>query len=621
MMFAMTLCAEPLKIALIPVTVNAEQDLSVTQQGVVELLQARLSNVKDVEILNVAETKKVADELSKYHGQSKALMVGARLGADYVVYGSLTQSKENISMLLKMIDVLGKRPPLSFSKHVKGTESVIPEVNLFATQIQEDIQFSSEEKQKKPLQQSDETSDSLFSIDSVVVQEEIADPTDSLASDDSSVSVEANLPADSTKAEIDTMEVSLVDSTQEVTDTTALVVQQDSLREMSTDDSTMAAVDDSVVTIDTSETTNNTSSQLTDTSAVVDSKEEPTHKDSTVFAKEFWKSRTYPVLFNGLVLGDVDKDGRIETVVVTDRVIQIYRCVNNKVAKVLDAKSLKNRYSIGIDLADINGNSYPEIFVTCLDVYQNRVVSMVIEFNGQEYVTLEKNLPWYLRVVTLADGSPVLFGQKHGKNAPYKGRIYQMKWEKGELVADKQIIPSRSVNVLGLSYGVVEEQGCEMVVSFDKMDNIVIIDGRSGRKVWDNNEKFGGSTLYYKLDGSASIDRKYLPMRLILKDMDDDDVSEAIVVKNHDVTKNLLGKFRHYNKFHLELMVYDGLGFNTIEQTKQTSGYMRDYAIGDFNNDGKEELVGALVLKEGRSMFNKPQSKFIAYPLNRLKKK
>ena len=45
------------------------------------------------------------------------------------------------------------------------------------------------------------------------------------------------------------------------------------------------------------------------------------------------------------------------------------------------------------------------------------------------------------------------------------------------------------------------------------------------------------------------------------------------------------------------------------------SGFIRDVQVADFDGDGREELVFALVTKSGAVMLTTPQSTLIAYEL------
>jgi hypothetical protein len=57
------------------------------------------------------------------------------------------------------------------------------------------------------------------------------------------------------------------------------------------------------------------------------------------------------------------------------------------------------------------------------------------------------------------------------------------------------------------------------------------------------------------------------------------------------------------------------LGLATRWKTRKISGFIRDYALGDFDNDGKMELVAAVIQNEGRVVLVDPKSVIITYEL------
>ena len=47
------------------------------------------------------------------------------------------------------------------------------------------------------------------------------------------------------------------------------------------------------------------------------------------------------------------------------------------------------------------------------------------------------------------------------------------------------------------------------------------------------------------------------------------------------------------------------------------TGYIPDYSVGDFDNDGQDELIAALILKGGEGgLLTEPKSTMIAYELS-----
>ena len=91
--------------------------------------------------------------------------------------------------------------------------------------------------------------------------------------------------------------------------------------------------------------------------------------------------------------------------------------------------------------------------------------------------------------------------------------------------------------------------------------------------------------------------------------------SEVIAVKNHDLAGGKLG-FRKFTKTHIEAFTWNGIDLAPSWKSRQMSGYIPDFTVGDFDNDGIDELVAALVIKEGGVvLFTEPKSTIIALQL------
>ena len=109
-------------------------------------------------------------------------------------------------------------------------------------------------------------------------------------------------------------------------------------------------------------------------------------------------------------------------------------------------------------------------------------------------------------------------------------------------------------------------------------------------------------------------------MRLALWHKRADDETQVIVIKNHEVTGQKLD-FRLFTKTNIEAFIWDGLGLKPLWKTRTIRGHIQDYAVGDFDNDGQDEIVSGLVIKEGRvAMISEPKSTIIAYDLARAPK-
>jgi hypothetical protein len=334
-------------------------------------------------------------------------------------------------------------------------------------------------------------------------------------------------------------------------------------------------------------------------------------------ARGFWRSPSFKFAINGIAMGDVDGDGKTETVVVTPHSVIVYRFEAGRFFKVYEPAKDNGNYYIGVDVADINGNGPAEIFVTSLNLQRTALTSFVLEYTGKDFEKIVEIARWYFRVADLSSRGKILLGQKHKHDNAFSGDIYEMIWQGHEYVPSDTIKVRGAVNVLGLTLGDVTNEGGETAVAYNDVDYLQIFDPR-GEVLWKEAERFGGSTLYYQLprDNLGGITNpKYYPMRIVVRKNKAEKENEIIAVKNHDIVYLKTMVFRKFTKTHIQSWVWDGLSLKPIWKTHQLSGFIRDFAVGDFNNNGQPVLIAALVTSEGVTVMTEAKSRIIAYGL------
>ena len=154
----------------------------------------------------------------------------------------------------------------------------------------------------------------------------------------------------------------------------------------------------------------------------------------------------------------------------------------------------------------------------------------------------------------------------------------------------------------------------ETIIAYDRDDRIRVFDP-AGKEEWKSADKYGGSTLFYGGDRADQGDVEnpiYLPTRLLAMQPEKDGKAKIIAVKNHDVAGGRLEKFRSFGEAQIISFFWDGLGLSAEWRTRKLTGAIRDFAIGDFDNDGADELVAAVILDEGRIITTTPKCTVIA---------
>jgi len=329
----------------------------------------------------------------------------------------------------------------------------------------------------------------------------------------------------------------------------------------------------------------------------------------------FWKSQNFKMAIKGVALGDVDGDSRAEVVFISDRRIYVYRFENKRFLKIKEMAGKRHQRYIGVDVADINGNGYAEIFVTSLKGTGQSLDSFVLEWDGDDFRWIGKDGSWYYRVINVPGRGDVLLGQKRRMDDLFVPGVYQLAWRNGEYGPEERLTLPKGINIFGFALGDVMNKGQQMIVAFDEGDRILLFTP-SGEEQWKSDERSGGSLNYVEFwsKDEQVPERLYLPQRIHVHDLDRDGKQEVLVASNQGSLGRLLASYRKFESGHIACLAWNRLGLTPSWQTPKISGHISDCAIGDFDHDGRDEVVVAQVGRQGK-LISRTRSSIIGYEL------
>jgi TolB-like protein len=511
--------ASALRIAILPFDVHAEKDMTFLQEGILDMLSSRLAWQDKVDVIDKDELKTALTSVEASDGERRALWVGRNLQTNYVLFGSLTVVGKNVSIDAKIMTVDGRGVALPLFAQSSDIASVIPQINQFATTINETVFGRSVDKQaiKSPASQTD-----AFQV------------------------VPNNTPNPEFIA-------------------TAPI-------------------------------------RSTDTRS-----------------RTFWKSRKMKTLITGLDIADLDGDGRREVIVLSEKLISIYQVLNQRLVKSAEVAPTRTGTYISVDAADINGNGIPEIYVSCLAGNRTRVASFVVEYANNEYKTISDANNWYYRVVHINDRGTILLGQRQrmGEKSIYKGAIHEMTWQNGRLVPGRQLLSGRKTNLIGLTCGDIASSGQNSIIAYSDWDRIRVYNN-SSEVIWEDGNRTGGNTEYFNLPKiePGQPNRQFFPLRIRTVHIDRDGRPEILIARHDELANSMLQNFRSFSKARIESMAWDGLGLVPKWKTQTLGGRIGDFVVGDFDNDGADELIVAVISKEGTTALTDAVSHLMAFDLN-----
>ena len=129
----------PYKVAILPVAVHSPENLAFLREGLLDMLSSRMNLEGRVSIVEKAAVKKALAGVEGEIDAQKAMEAGSRLGADYVVFGSLTKLGDSASLDLQILSVKGEKPPASVYVQARKMEEIINGVDEVARKADEKI--------------------------------------------------------------------------------------------------------------------------------------------------------------------------------------------------------------------------------------------------------------------------------------------------------------------------------------------------------------------------------------------------------------------------------------------------------------------------------------------------
>ncbi len=505
--------AKPVKVAILPFHIHAENDLSFLKTGIMDMLSSRLSWKDKVVVADKALVENTARSIDGFTGQSLALLVGGKLGTDYVLFGSLTVFGESVSIDAKMVDVSGKTPVFTFFNQTQGMGEGIPKINQFATDINEKV----------------------FGRATRVIQPaaaQNASPRQQPRQDD-------------------------------------IYQHPEKLLGRADFDNNMQRGFDRG-----------------------DPYGPPTGKFSVV------RSRKFKTEIRGIATGDVDGDGRKETVLISKGTVFIYKMTGSRFAKLAEIERKGN--FLGVDTADVNNNGIDEIFVTSFSNTGKMLMSFVLEWDGTAYTVVSERNRVFYRSFQTPDRGDIIIGQKQGSKKLFAPGIYEIQWDQGRYkLADRFVAPSNQ-SVFGISSGDIFNNGQALLAAYSGGNLLVTTKG--GEEEWKSSDRYGGTLVSMELparDDPKGTDLYYLRARIQVVDVDGDGKNEVIAIKNKDSTGSVFVRLRMYKHGSVECLAWDKFGLYPKWRSRNISKLISDFVVDDIDNDGNVEIAYVVVSSIG----------------------
>lgn len=538
--------ADKTRVAVLPFNVHSAENIDYVRSGIWDMLSSRISVADKIEVvpkdvvLDVMKTP-AGKELS----QADAYGLGRKMNVDFIVWGSITKIGNSLSIDGKLFDVKTNKAAVSAFAQSQGMDEVIPKINDFAQRIDSHI---------------------LGSVPAAFGP--AAPPVVAAPAGPAVGGAAAQAPTVSREAEI----IAGMRSSRRGTFTSAPI-----------------------------------NADYINSSEPID-------------RKGFWMSQKFSTTFHGMDVGDVNGDGLNEVVMIDSHNVMVYQ-YPPKGGDLIPLQTIPGKsYDkyLSLDVADINGNGIKEIIVT--SVNRNLLDSFVLEFKEGKFVEIASSLPWFLRVITDSTGASLLLGQQRGIDSSFNSPIHEITWDNGRYKAGRRMSIPEGLSVYGLTLDSPAPGISEKVITLDSYDYLNIYEkttkpiskidvfGGGKEKMWKSEDVFGGSNVFFDTgvdmanEDNEKDRRSYINLRILTNDLNKDGKKEILIVKNISSLGRVLKEVKMFASSEIYSLEWDGLGMLENWKTRKINGYVADYQFKDIDNDGKNEIVLALVLSVGVSL-------------------
>ena len=292
-----------------------------------------------------------------------------------------------------------------------------------------------------------------------------------------------------------------------------------------------------------------------------------------------WRSTFLPFALVDMAFGDLEGDGKIETVLISKKRIYIYRFTQDRFQLIKEIPGGRFDNFISVDVADIHGSGLPQIFVT--NYRGNTLKSLTLSWSEGDYKTIAQDIPYYLRVHQLPGRGTVLLGQQKYGDQLFDSKIVILSWKEGKYIPVERLQVPEGLTIFNFVLLASNQDGSQEILHLNSFNRLMVL-SEKGKAKYSSKDPYGGTiNLVQEPESSSPMglpdkDKPpvFIPSRLVVTSLSNPGKKEIILNKNKGSVLNFLARYRAYTSGEIFSLSWDGRTLKENWKTPVISDYI-----------------------------------------------
>ncbi len=339
------------------------------------------------------------------------------------------------------------------------------------------------------------------------------------------------------------------------------------------------------------------------------------------------RSQILPFASRGMEICDADGDGRNEVFLLTENKVMAYRFETDRLVPLAQFDMPVAQYGLSIRSIDLHRTGRPVLVINSKAEKEDPYVR-ILSFDGKKLKEEFRGVGLYANVVYLPPlFRPQLVVQRTNPPHLFLSGIYEAVLKGGKVSMGTKLanLPEKC-NLFNFAYVPAGKNAADgmKVVMLTEDENLRLY-SEKGARLSQSPETYSGSFQGIYVDagmpgmGEEHVTRGqtyYIPMRILVVDLDNDGNHEIIVNKPISTASAIFTAYRAFPQSEIHALQWDGVGLGLVWKTRRIKGGTADYAISDLNNDGIPDLVVCVNTHPGALGAEARKTIVLAYPLD-----